>query len=143
MSSTASQEQKHVKGSKTKYQAGTIVVTERGRRAQVQADGRWKWLAKTSNTVASVRPSDEPKPKKQKKERVIQELPKKKPVLKRQNATINPAPVATPKTKKAKEAVREINAFSNTDEASVKTSNRPKKKRKTTDAAGKGWLSWL
>src|SRR5690606_35379184 len=131
--SLAEQEQKHVKGSKAKYQAGTIVVTESGRRAQVQADGRWKWLAKvpnTSNTVAaspSVRPSDEHKQKKQKKERVIQELPKKKPVLRRQNATINldnTAPVAVVKKKKAKkEPVQEIDAFSNADEDSV---NRPK-----------------
>ena len=58
MASNASQK-KHVKGSKTKYEAGTIVTTESGRCAKVQADGRWTWLAsqkKEKKTESALHP---------------------------------------------------------------------------------------
>ena len=107
----ASQKQKHVKGSKTKYEAGTIVTTETGRRAKVQADGRWKWLASEKKEKKAepavnkpvVKPAissaKEPKPKVRRKVAPLPEpnkqedsdelekeplapLPSKKPVLK-------------------------------------------------------------
>jgi len=53
---------KHIRGSKVKYDQGTIVTTEKGRRAQVQADGRWRWLPSHTNKSNI----DEPKPKKRK-----------------------------------------------------------------------------
>ena len=44
--SSSSNTVRHVRKSKVKYAPGTVVMTERGRRAQVQADGRWRWLPK-------------------------------------------------------------------------------------------------
>ena len=98
---------KHVKGSKTKYEAGTIVTTETGRRAKVQADGRWKWLASEKKEKKAepavkkpvVKPAiQEPKPKVRRKvapskqedsDEVEKEpLPLNKPVLKTQNAKL-------------------------------------------------------
>ena len=102
---------KHVKGSKTKYEAGTIVTTETGRRAKVQADGRWKWLAsekkekkaepavKKPVVKPAISSAKEPKPKVRRKvaepnkqegsDKLEKEpLPLNKPVLKRQNAKL-------------------------------------------------------
>jgi len=137
--------QNHVKGSKTKYQAGTIVTTATGRRAEVQADGRWKWLAKQPSAVApasqapkrsAARPS-KPRPKRseyielsgEKKERKVplrerekQPLPKKIPVLKRQNAKLK----------------LDLPPQENDDSPTFK-----KKKRRRKAEPKTGWLSWL
>ena len=58
--SSSSNTVRHVRKSKVKYAPGTVVLTERGRRAQVQADGRWRWLPKlisdskqNSNSISS------------------------------------------------------------------------------------------
>ena len=64
---------RHVRKSKVKYAPGTVVMTERGRRAQVQADGRWRWLPKliseVSNSISSSSISQEPLLKRRKLER--------------------------------------------------------------------------
>jgi len=146
--------QNHVKGSKTKYQAGTIVTTATGRRAEVQADGRWKWLAKQPSAVAPAsqapkRPS-KPRPKRseyielsgEKKERKVplretekQPLPKKTPVLKRQNAKLK---LATPPPPEESDA---FTSASRDDSPSFKKKKRRRKAEASTPKTG--WLSWL
>ena len=144
--------QNHVKGSKTKYQAGTIVTTATGRRAEVQADERWKWLAKPKLQHSAVAPASSQAPKRpskrrpkrseytelsgEKKERKVplretekQPLPKKTPVLKRQNAKL-----------KLNLPPEEIDAFTRKTEDDSPPFK--KKKRKKAEAS-KGWLSWL
>ena len=138
--------QNHVKGSKTKYQAGTIVTTATGRRAEVQADGRWKWLAKPKPQPSAVAPASihtsqapkrpsKPRPKRseyielsgEKKERKVplkEPLPKKTPVLKRQNAKLK---LDTPPPPQE-----------NDDSPTFK-----KKKRRRKAEPKTGWLSWL
>jgi hypothetical protein len=69
---------KHVKGSKTKYKPGTIVETEKGRRAEVLTDGRWKFLANPNSATkkpARKTPAPAPAPA---PEPVLNEPPKKK-----------------------------------------------------------------
>ena len=139
--------QNHVKGSKTKYQAGTIVTTATGRRAEVQADGRWKWLAKQPSAVApasqapkrsAARPS-KPRPKRseyielsgEKKERKVplkEPLPKKTPVLKRQNAKLK---LDTPPPPQE-----------NDDSPTFKKKKR-RRKAEAREAPKTGWFSWL
>ena len=157
-------EQRHVKGSKTKYQAGTIVTTEtvRGkqRRAEVQADGRWKWLssnevkeAKTEKVKVSPTPFDNKtvgkKPIKlkarEKQARALSEakpiiqqetrkerIPKNPPPLQRQNARLK---LDIPKPK-------ENNAFSRENDLEESKPQRKRRKREK-DSPKKGWLSWL
>lgn len=75
--SSSSNTVRHVRKSKVKYAPGTVVLTERGRRAQVQADGRWRWLPKlisdskqNSNSISSSSSdSQEPLQKRRKLER--------------------------------------------------------------------------
>ena len=149
---------KHVKGSKTKYEAGTIVTTETGRRAKVQADGRWKWLAsekkeKKAEPVVKkpvVKPAissaKEPKPKVRRKvaEPNKQEdsdkldceakepLPLNKPVLKRQNAKLK--------------IHKEIDAFSAQDDSGEEPAPAQKRRKISKPRQQKSktsWLSWL
>ena len=137
--------QNHVKGSKTKYQAGTIVTTATGRRAEVQADGRWKWLAKQPSAVP---PASKPTkrsagiaqqaPKRsacEKKERKVprtaepvEPLPKKTPVLKRQNAKLK---LDTPPPPQE-----------NDDSPTFKKKKR-RRKAEAREAPKTGWFSWL
>ena len=130
---------KHIKGSKTKYEAGTIVTTETGRRAKVQADGRWKWLAsekkekkaepavKKPVVKPAISSAKEPKPKVRRKvaepnkqedsDKLEKEpLPLNKPVLKRQNAKLK--------------IHKEIDAFSAQDDSDDEPSLALQKKRK-------------
>ena len=58
------QKVKHVRGSKIKYEPGTIVVTANGRRAQVRQDGGWRWLA-LAKPKAKQRPLAEQKQQQQ------------------------------------------------------------------------------
>ena len=150
---------KHVKGSKTKYEAGTIVTTETGRRAKVQADGRWKWLASGKNEKKAepavkkpvVKPAissaKEPKPKVRRKvaepnkqensDKLEKEpLPLNKPVLKRQNAKLK--------------IHKEIDAFSAQDDSGDSSFAQPapaQKRRKISkprqQKSKTSWLSWL
>lgn len=149
---------KHVKGSKTKYEAGTIVTTETGRRAKVQADGRWKWLAsekkeKKAEPVVRkpiVKPAmQEPKPKVRRKVAPSKQedsdevdceakepLPLNKPVLKRQNAKLK--------------IHKEIDAFSAQDDSGDSSFAQPapaQKRRKISkprqQKSKTSWLSWL
>ena len=155
----ASQKQKHVKGSKTKYEAGTIVTTETGRRAKVQADGRWKWLAsekkekkaepavKKPVVKPAISSAKEPKPKVRRKvaepnkqedsDKLEKEpLPLNKPVLKRQNAKLK--------------IHKEIDAFSAQDDSGDSSFAQPapaQKRRKFAkprqQKSKTSWLSWL
>ena len=159
MSLSSVAKQKHVKGSKTKYEAGTIVTTETGRRPKVQADGRWKWLAsekkeKKAEPVVKkpvVKPAissaKEPKPKVRRKvaepnkqedsDKLEKEpLPLNKPVLKRQNAKLK--------------IHKEIDAFSAQDDSGDSSFAQPapaQKRRKISkprqQKSKTSWLSWL
>ena len=157
----ASQKQEHVKGSKTKYEAGTIVTTETGRRAKVQADGRWKWLAsekkekkaepavKKPVVKPAISSAKEPKPKVRRKVAPSKQedsdevdceakepLPLNKPVLKRQNAKLK--------------IHKEIDAFSAQDDSGDSSFAQPapaQKRRKISkprqQKSKTSWLSWL
>ena len=149
---------RHVKGSKTKYEAGTIVTTETGRRAKVQADGRWKWLAsekkekkaepavKKPVVKPAISSAKEPKPKVRRKvaEPNKQEdsdkldceakepLPLNKPVLKRQNAKLK--------------IHKEIDAFSAQDDSGEEPAPAQKRRKIAKPRQQKSktsWLSWL
>ena len=152
---------KHVKGSKTKYEAGTIVTTETGRRAKVQADGRWKWLAsekkekkaepavKKPVVKPAISSAKEPKPKVRRKVAPSKQedsdevdceakepLPLNKPVLKRQNAKLK--------------IHKEIDAFSAQDDSGDSSFAQPapaQKRRKISkprqQKSKTSWLSWL
>ena len=150
---------KHVKGSKTKYEAGTIVTTETGRRVKVQADGRWKWLAsekkekkaepavKKPVVKPAISSAKEPKPKVRRKvaepnkqedsDKLEKEpLPLNKPVLKRQNAKLK--------------IHKEIDAFSAQDDSGDSSFAQPapaQKRRKISkprqQKSKTSWLSWL
>ena len=137
--------QNHVKGSKTKYQAGTIVTTATGRRAEVQADGRWKWLAKQPSAVppaskptkrsagiAQQAPKRSACEKKERKVPVKEPLPKKTPVLKRQNAKLK---LDTPPPPE------EIDAFTSASRDGSPTFKKKKRRRKAEPKTG--WFSWL
>jgi len=72
---------KHIRGSKVKYDQGTIVTTEKGRRAQVQADGRWRWLPSNKselgvNSAPSLKVKSQQEPTKRRKVDLVTEKTK-------------------------------------------------------------------
>ena len=130
--------QNHVKGSKTKYQAGTIVTTATGRRAEVQADGRWKWLAKPKPQPSAVAPASQapkrsaarpskPRPKRSEYIELSGEKKERKVPLK------EPLPKKTPVLKPLQE---------NDDSPTFKKKKR-RRKAEAREAPKTGWFSWL
>ena len=167
---------KHVKGSKTKYQAGTIVTTEtkkgKQRRAEVQADGRWKWLpsnevkeAKTEKVKVSPTPFDNKTVgKKPRVKRVVSLEQSSKAIEKQAIALSEAKPIIQQETRKERipknppplqrqnarlkldiPKPKENNAFSreNDLEESKPLKRSYKRRKREKDSPKKGWLSWL
>ena len=141
--SSSSNTVRHVRKSKVKYAPGTVVMTERGRRAQVQADGRWRWLPKlisdskqNSNSISSsTSDSQEPLQKRRKLERKASQRELKVDDVK-ENKESKPKRKRKIKTSPIAQSAQGNDAFSR---AASETERKGKKKKGRA-----GWLaSWF
>ena len=130
---------KHVRRSKVKYQPGTIVTIGTGRRAQVQADGRWMWLPKLVSDLKEASKAaladlagdsceNNPPPKKRKTYKEVKEV-------KRPADADKPD---KPKRKRKSSSPPAIDAFS----AEAAKEDKPKKQQKKKDKSS-GWFGGL
>ena len=141
-SSSSSTPVKHVRRSRVKYAPGTIVTTETGRRAQVQADGRWRWLPKLVSDLKEASKAaladlagdsceNNPPPKKRKTYKPREAKEVKRPAISADNTQ------RVTKRKRKSPSPPAIDAFS----AEAAKEDKPKKQKKKDKSSG--WFGGL
>ena len=134
---------KHIRGSKVKYAQGTIVTTEKGRRAQVQADGRWRWLP----SLVVAKSDNPPNIIETKQVAVINNEPNVRVTKKRKVMLVNrlehtPQPTLEAKVQ-ARTAANEPKKRKRKPLISVASQDPPAEKKRKASNINKGWSSLL